>query len=73
MFILAYVLKENWRIYSRKEENKGSRKSETKLRRQNNNVSRMVVKRNSDAIAVKRAWRAPHPGGNGAQKAPDRH
>lgn len=62
------MLKENWRIYSQKEENGGSRKSETKLRRQNKNVSRMVVKGNSDAIAVKQAWRATHPEGMGHRR-----
>ena len=66
------MLKESWRIYFWKEENKGSRKSETKLRRQNKSVSRVVVKGNPDTIAVEQACRATPPEGMGAQKAPDR-
>ena len=64
------MLKENWKIYSRKEENRGSRKSETKLRRQNKN--RMVVKGNSDAISGETGLESNTSRGNGAQKAPDR-
>lgn len=32
----------------------------------------MAVKGNPDTIAVEQAWRATHPEGTGAQKAPDR-